>query len=176
MNLRYGRLLLKDTFIKNHRRYWNCECDCGNKITTLQHSLKSGRVNSCGCLKKELAAERCKKRLLPNNKSASNDVIYKYKLRAKKENIDWKLSEEQCLKIFKDKCFYCGAEPHRIKKINSSNFTYNGIDRVDNKKGYIEGNVVSCCMRCNYMKSDLTEKEFIQHIKKIWDNFNAKDL
>lgn len=176
MNLKYGRLTLQDSFIKNNRRYWNCICDCGNKMTTLQQSLKSGRVNSCGCLKKERAAEMCRKRKLPGNESVINDLIYKYKLRSKKENIEWDLTKEQCLILFKDKCHYCGCEPHRIKRVWSSSFIFNGIDRVDNDKGYTSKNVVSCCTRCNYMKSDLTKEEFLNHVKKIMDNVNAKNI
>lgn len=169
---RFGRLIIKNSFMNKGRRYWNCICDCGNNITTLQQSLKSGRVNSCGCLKKERASKMCVSRKLPDNKSASNELIYKYKLRAKKENIDWDLTDDQCMEIFKRNCTYCGSKPSRERKRNTSVFIYNGIDRVNNNKGYIFDNVVSCCMRCNYMKSNLTVDEFLGHIKKIWENLN----
>ena len=39
---------------------WNCECECGNKKTVRSYHLRSGRVRSCGCLKKEILTERLK--------------------------------------------------------------------------------------------------------------------
>lgn len=36
---------------------WDCDCNCGNKITTMSWSLKNGDTRSCGCLQKELAAK-----------------------------------------------------------------------------------------------------------------------
>jgi len=32
---------------------WTCRCKCGNKITVLAESLKSGHTKSCGCLRKK---------------------------------------------------------------------------------------------------------------------------
>ena len=37
---------------------WECQCDCGNKIKVAGSYLKRGRVQSCGCLKKEKLVER----------------------------------------------------------------------------------------------------------------------
>ena len=36
-----------------HMAMWNCVCDCGNKITTYDNALKSGKAKSCGCIRKE---------------------------------------------------------------------------------------------------------------------------
>lgn len=148
-------------------------CDCGAVKDVDQWALKKGGTRSCGCIQKERATAMCKKRALPNGEAARNDVIYKYKLRAKKENIEWKLTDEQCEKFFKGDCAYCGTEPQREKKLNySSTYVYNGIDRIDNQKGYTVENSVSCCMRCNYMKSNLSLADFYEHIKKIYERLS----
>lgn len=164
---RYGRLtvLSIDTF--NRRLVVNCSCDCGNNKKVGKSALLSGATSSCGCLHKERARASAKLRRLPNNESAFNDIIYKYKLRSKKENIYWELSKEDCRRLFKDDCFYCGIEPSRKKIICSSEYIYNGIDRVNNNIGYTLENSVSCCMRCNYMKSDMNLDDFYNHIKLI---------
>lgn len=167
-NKRFGRLTALHTFIRNGRRYWHCVCDCGTEKDILQQSLKDGESKSCGCYRKELGEAWGRRLALPNGVAAKNDVIYKYKLRARKEGIEWSLTDEQCEKLFKGNCEYCGAVPQRVKRINyNSAYTYNGIDRTDNNKGYTVDNSVSCCMRCNYMKSDLSLSDFYAHIKKI---------
>jgi hypothetical protein len=37
----------------------------------------------------------------------------------------------------------------------------NGIDRVDNTKGYSVDNCVPCCRRCNVAKADMTPDQFL---------------
>jgi hypothetical protein len=50
---RFGRLtVIKQSDRKDTTRsiYWECQCDCGETKTVRGTSLRSGRVNSCGCL------------------------------------------------------------------------------------------------------------------------------
>ena len=51
-NERFGRLTVIGMSDKKSGRktYWNCLCDCGNKVTVRSDSL--GTTKSCGCLKK----------------------------------------------------------------------------------------------------------------------------
>ena len=85
-----------------------------------------------------------------------NGQYHQYKKRAKKSNIEFNLTENDCIPFYKTKCRYCGND---IKGL--------GIDRVDNKKGYVLENIVPCCSKCNFMKHTLNEIDFISHIKKI---------
>jgi hypothetical protein len=55
----------------------------------------------------------------------------------------------------------------------TGDLAYNGIDRVDNKKGYTEENCVSCCGLCNRMKMKMGLSDFAKHIQKI-HNFWAE--
>jgi hypothetical protein len=66
------------------------------------------------------------------------------------------LSLKQFAEIVVQKCFYCGAID-----------TLNGIDRVDNSKHYVDGNVVSCCTTCNRMKHTLTIQEFVNKCSSV---------
>lgn len=81
--------------------------------------------------------------------------IYTYKKDARKRGYEWNLQDSEALDLFSGKCHYCGSSGN------------NGIDRVLNSMGYRPDNCVSCCARCNYMKSDLTLQEFLEHISKI---------
>ena len=46
----YGRLTVTSFSHKKARKsYFNCECECGNKIVARGDQLKSGNTKSCGC-------------------------------------------------------------------------------------------------------------------------------
>ena len=49
----YGKLLpLKIVDMKDDKhKYWECQCECGNKTITRQDYLLSGHTSSCGCIK-----------------------------------------------------------------------------------------------------------------------------
>lgn len=77
---------------------------------------------------------------------------------AKKRHLDFTLSKTLFESLLAEPCFYCGHHvPQQI----------NGIDRVDNNKGYIEGNVVSCCETCNLAKGSNHPQEFIDKLHAI---------
>ena len=82
-----------------------------------------------------------------------------YRNSAKKRNLCFKLTEEECEKLFKSSCHYCGSI--------SNNNSLIGIDRVDNDRGYISENCVPCCYICNLMKSDQNVDIFIKKIIHI---------
>ncbi len=65
----------------------------------------------------------------------------------------------------------------QYKQLNFKyNFIYNGIDRIDSSKGYIQGNVVTCCRTCNVAKMDMDYKEFINHITKIYNHIRNANI
>ena len=81
-----------------------------------------------------------------------------YKNRAKKENFDFSLDFTSAEILFNDECFYCGY----------INFVFgNGIDRLDNSKGYNISNCVTCCTVCNYIKNCLSPKVFLERVSHI---------
>lgn len=53
---RYGRLLaLKQVKSEKDKRhaFWECQCDCGNRIVARKDSLEAGNTKSCGCISAE---------------------------------------------------------------------------------------------------------------------------
>jgi hypothetical protein len=85
-----------------------------------------------------------------------NGQYHQYKKRAKKGGVEFTLSQEECIPFFNTTCTYCGGS---IKGL--------GIDRLDNKKGYICNNITPCCSTCNFMKHTLNKEEFYTQIYKI---------
>lgn len=62
---KYNRLTVVgfDRYDKEKRLYfWKCECECGTIKTVQSGALKTGNTKSCGCLNRELAAKRAKKK------------------------------------------------------------------------------------------------------------------
>ena len=57
---RYGRLVVTvRADSKNGFARWVCKCDCGNISIATGTSLRRGYKNSCGCIQKEGAFDRC---------------------------------------------------------------------------------------------------------------------
>lgn len=108
---------------------------------------------------------------LPPGHAARTQLYCKYTGRARKEQKEFSLSKEEFATMTSADCHYCGSPPQQShynrKTSNSGPYIYNGIDRVDSKKGYTVDNCVPCCKVCNFMKSNLMPEEFIEHIKKI---------
>lgn len=106
--------------------------------------------------------------LLPGQ-AARKAVLADYKKRAETKGLSWNLSEEQFDKLTSGKCNYCGKEPSqtRVNRGKNGSFTYNGIDRVDNSRGYELSNVVSCCKICNRAKDVMSITEFIEWAKRV---------
>lgn len=59
----------------------------------------------------------------------------------------WELTESEWRKLISMPCFYCGC-PNDPE-------TGTGLDRLDNTRGYILGNVESCCFECNTARNNL---------------------
>lgn len=60
---RFGRLevISREGYDREHHTtIWKCKCDCGTIKDIEAMALQSGRTQSCGCLKSELASERAK--------------------------------------------------------------------------------------------------------------------
>lgn len=170
---RKGRLVILEDLgtelnKKTRVRKFNCICDCGTICEIWSNSLVSGNLNSCGCLRN--------KPKLPNNEAAINKVIVNYKNNAKQKKREFSLTKEQIINLFNSLCAYCGAVPSTLSKTKYSEFLYNGIDRVDNEKGYTSDNTKSCCKICNRAKYNLTLAEFYNSVQKIYLNIELKKL
>lgn len=146
-----------------------CRCDCGKVVIRRKSNLYNGCTTSCGCYRNEITS-------LPNGLAAINRIFYSYKANAEKRNLIFMLSLEEFLDITSKDCIYCGRKPSNIvkNKFGHGNFIYNGIDRIDSKKGYIKDNCSPCCKICNVAKNTMTENEFIKWITLVYDNFAYK--
>lgn len=153
----------------NHGQvYWECRCVCGVVRDVLAKDLKSGRSRSCGCLQREAAVTCPRMQYQDRATAAFNALCCTYRCNAVRRKLGWQLTHEECSVLFASNCDYCGAPPSSLKRVRGrSEFKYNGIDRVDNSRGYEIGNVVPCCSKCNTAKSTMSRGEFLAWARRV---------
>lgn len=154
-----SRDIEKERVVKSKRPHWICLCSCGKQISLLSEPLLLGKAISCNY-----------KRKLEKGEAAFNFLFRNYKNGAKVRNLEFSLSKEEFKELATKSCFYCGENPSYIARKGNDTCTYNGIDRIDNNKGYVLNNVVPCCGICNNAKKELGKDEFIKWIQKTYLN------
>lgn len=144
-----------------------------------------GCCETCNFMKKSLDAhtfvERCihiatcfdsseiKQTKFPSAWKQSNSSSFNdYKRRANKKALNFDITKEDYQNLVQNKCYYCHRESNESHK--------NGIDRVDNTKGYSLDNCVTCCFECNAMKTDLDKKAFIDKCIQVAKHVDLKSL
>ena len=175
---RYGKLIVTKFLYSERIRhpekkrchtntYWECLCDCGNTRVVFTRYLNSGITKSCGeCTPKQNGVKAT-----PDG--TFNEVYNRYICSARNKNKEFSLTKEKFKEITKQNCFYCGTKPQQIaRKDREYPYIYNGIDRVDNTKGYTDDNIVPCCGICNKMKLEMSIDEFKEKIITIMNHMN----
>jgi hypothetical protein len=88
---------------------------------------------------------------------------------ASSRSIEYDLSFETVKYLMtRTNCYYTGVKFEDDGKLAFS------VDRVDSKKGYIEGNVVACTVDVNSKKSNLTLEEIKSLSIKVDEFFNKQ--
>ena len=166
----------------NKIAYYNCEClECNREFVVDGRNVRNGlskRCAECGIKlghQKQTGVKKSKK----SAKEIAEHYLYNTKAKdARKRKFEWNITKEQFVKIIYLNCTYCGSEPnttvnptknHALEASRAAEcfITYNGIDRLDSTKGYVEGNVAPCCSICNKAKLDMSVKNFIAWVSKV---------
>jgi rfaE bifunctional protein nucleotidyltransferase chain/domain len=151
---------------------FECQCSCGTIKNIFSYNLTRKHVKSCGCLNKELLKKgqakikekNLSKRLLP---FPENYLLSYYKVNAQRRGLDFQINHDTFKSLIYLPCYYCGRSGLSTIRRHGSTFAFNGLDRVDNTKGYLETNVRTCCKFCNRMKGTLSERDFWLNVSAI---------
>ena len=177
---RFGKLVVK---AKSNQRgnvgqiKWVCECDCGNIHIVTGESIRSGKSKSCGCLKR-IAYNKLENRGVAIFKHLYKSTIEK---RSKKRGWNSFILFSEFMFLSTQPCYYCGLSPSNFatdrmggkgyKKVSDVSIVYSGIDRIDSSIGYVSGNVVPCCKHCNVAKNTMTQSQFREWIKNVFNHY-----
>jgi len=105
--------------------------------------------------------------------NSSNGIYQKLKSRSKRKNRVCTITKDSFVKWHKSVgrvCEYCGYTHDELVKFDvrySKRAKRLTIDRKDNDKGYIDGNLVIACGYCNEIKSNFFSYEDMKQIGKI---------
>ena len=168
---RVGECLTVDrVFLEGLKVFCDCTCDCGESVTLEARKLtgKQGQ-KSCGCLSRNY-------RKLPDGIAARNIVYRHYIWGATSRGHEFSITIEEFERLTKQRCYYCGANPGttEISSFGTGDYLYNGIDRIDNAKGYFIENCVPCCHTCNTLKGTCTI-EIAQKMVELHEERGLKD-
>lgn len=179
-NLKFNKLTTLRIGSKTKNGWkWVFKCDCGIEKEILGSLVKHGYIRSCGCLIGSNHIKATSKALNRPKGAAGLDILYcNLKYTAFSRNKTFELSKQDIYDIVTKNCHYCNATPYKKTTINNRKwglestkehgaFIHNGIDRKDSNIGYILDNCIPCCKTCNFMKSILSYKEFLNHIVSI---------
>jgi hypothetical protein len=176
----FGRLtVLSRVPSTKHGSHWLCQCECGSTIVAKLAKLRGGRTKSCGCLKTDvLRGLRKGKRIpgsgakkLPDYGSIKREIFRKYSASAERRGYEFDLTLDEFVTISEQPCCYCGSTPTETRDRHGKwyrKWPHNGVDRVDNAKGYVLQNVVPCCPSCNFAKRQQTVSDFLSWAKRIY--------
>lgn len=133
--------------------YNNCS-DCNNTYKNIMNEYRKSKTIPFiyNTSNKELNK-------FQNQKTDSIDEFWRNIQRgAMERNMLITLSFDDYINLALQPCYYCGFQ---------SEYKVNGIDRIDNNKGYIQTNCVSCCKMCNLIKHTSHPQAFIDKVKTI---------
>ncbi len=140
---RYGKLvLLSLRHVDGGYAPWGTfKCDCGRVLEKRVPAARS--LRSCGC----------------TSHFDGRSMFTAYRHGAKQRGYAFDLTREEFDAIASNTCSYCGAPP-TVRYQYGTKKPVNGLDRVDNKQGYVVGNCVACCEFCNRAKGTKSATAF----------------
>lgn len=143
----FGRLTVVslDRTTQNGKRYWLCECECGNTKVVEGYKLRSGNTMSCGCLQNEVRGTYRKSHGMTNTKLYTIWQNMKHRCNDSK-NIMYKNYGGRGIRVCEE--WMSGFEPFMEWAFDNGYVEGLSIERVD-----VNGNYEPC--NCKW----ITKKE-----------------
>ena len=164
LNFAERRLVKRKNGSVSIEYYWNFLCDCGNTKFLRRDRVTTGKnpIISCGC--------KINKHKFTGFEEISGSQWGVIKKNAKVRNLEFKISIEDVWKQYikqNRKCALTGM-PIEFSCVRPwYNKTTASLDRIDNSKGYIEGNIQWVHKKINVCKWEYSIEEFVDMCKSV---------
>ena len=162
----FGDLYVIQRDLSNIKRVnFLCKCKCGETKSIFSHYLTSGKSRTCGC-SKYLTGSRS------NSWKGCGDITGHHfahiRNQAKIRSLEFNLTIEYLWELFKNQNQKCNLTDLPLSFVsNKIQSRTASLDRIDNDKGYIEGNVQWIHKDINYMKRTLSQTRLIDYCRLI---------
>lgn len=142
--------------------YWKCKCSgCNSECVILKQNLKSQK--SCGCQLKTIN----KSKSFKGCGELGLNLFTRIQNRAKKAKYDFSISIEYLWELFQKQNGKCSLSGVDLKLSEDKQLATASLDRIDNSKGYIEGNVQWVHKMINFMKYTNSDIQFREWCNKV---------
>lgn len=144
----------------NRGTYWKVQCKCGRENLRLAQHLV------------ELKGSMCKSCSRTNRFEDAFALTYLNQIinRANKIGVEYNLTPRYMYDLFiqqNQKCSLSGIDIKFTNSWKSRSDQTASLDRIDNTKGYIIGNVQWVHKQINFMKGTMTQEDFINFCKLV---------
>jgi hypothetical protein len=154
-------------------------CKYCNTVKSLDNFYANGcfsdglpkyRSRCKGCIlenRKEKQPETYADKIVKKHSSAKNYISTLLNHCSKRKNKDSNLDIGYLLDLYEKQKGFCGLSGIEMTYEYGKKTTNISIDRIDNSKGYLKGNVHFVCYLSNVMKSEFTIQELLYFAEKI---------
>lgn len=177
-NQRFGELLTTSKWFRNAKKEicWECICDCGKTLSVRSGDLCSGNSKTCGHNKNNIGS---KSRRWTGCGEISGQFWTALVKSAELRNIPFNIDIQYINDLWIKQNGRCALTNRPLKfapRVNKSSHreTDASIDRIDNTKGYIKGNVQWVHKDVNRMKWVLDNDTFIKFCYEVIENERRK--
>lgn len=166
---RFGRLdvlqyLHREPYKGRYHYVYECRCDCGTVRELFRSNIITGHTRSCGCRKATRPTGPNSPHWTGHGK-ISGRLWGHIKAHARTRKLPVTITIEDAWALFQaqdGKCALTGFDLClRTPKGNGSNAVSASLDRIDNSKGYVPGNIQWVHKDINWMKGRFNPGRFL---------------
>lgn len=146
------------------KRYWViCSyCGTGRHITRHDHAVRLSKTRCKTCSNKNNH---------PQGEARQIRVSWlnKFKTQAELRGLDWEINLDYCADLLESQDYKCAFSQVPIVAHGDFDKITASLDRIDNTKGYVLGNVQFVHKKINMMRGSLTVGEFVGLCQSVAD-------
>jgi hypothetical protein len=155
--------------VKNGVTLWSCICTrCGSTTVRQNRYFRKDRPVPVGCV--GCKGENHHK--YKGYKGLSGVYLARIENQAKERGYEYSVKPEYLWSLFEEQSKSCYLTNLPISFSDNSA----SLDRIDNSRGYVCGNVAWCHKEINKMKGTLTLAEFVYYANKVVREPNVKEI